>query len=58
MEVWCLKTADIPDLLFGHQNGERNEATQCVNESRISEAGEGRQKSEAQEFRPAMTESF
>jgi hypothetical protein len=33
MEVWCVKTGDIPDLLLAHQNGERNEATQRVNES-------------------------
>jgi hypothetical protein len=30
-----VKTGAFPDLLLGHQNGQRNEATQCVNESGI-----------------------
>ena len=30
-----MKTGHFPDLLLGHQNGQRNEATQCVNESGI-----------------------
>jgi hypothetical protein len=33
MEVWRVKTGDLSDLLLGHQNGQRNEATLCVNES-------------------------
>jgi hypothetical protein len=30
-----MKTGHFPDLSLGHQNGQRNEATQCVNESGI-----------------------
>jgi S-adenosylmethionine synthetase len=33
MEAWCVKTGHFPARLFGHQNGQRNEATQCVNQS-------------------------
>ena len=28
-----MKTGHFPARLFGHQNGQRNEATQCVNQS-------------------------
>jgi hypothetical protein len=30
-----VKTGHLPDLLLGHQNGQRNEATKRVNESGI-----------------------
>jgi hypothetical protein len=35
MEAWCVKTGHFPARLFEHQNGQRNEATQCVNQSRF-----------------------
>jgi hypothetical protein len=59
MEAWCVKTGHFPDLLLGHQNGQRNEATQCVNESGFQNEdprGQGPQEVAKKDFKQEVTE--
>jgi hypothetical protein len=59
MEAWRVKTGHFPALLHGHQNGQRNEAPQCVNESGFQNEhprGQGPQKAAKKDFKQEVTE--
>ena len=56
-----MKTGHFPDLLLGHQNGQRNEATQCVNESGFQNEhprGQGPQKVAKKDFEQDVTRNL